>query len=223
LVLAERQIWENKMKKLFIAALMAVAMLAIPAQLMAFGMMEFTYTDWRFDFALWNGWSGDNHMYDYASAVDLYEGSCPDGQLGGVWIGTRADLLHQLDWAHTVPDLTVPPDHVTRAKLWIDAWEVDDCDNYVRIEGTWDWDPLNHSFLDNTVYNLSHVDVPGFWNDGRIDVSVFAGERKLRIDGAVLMMDYCQQPPPPSVPEPGTLLLLGLGLTAVGAIRKRSK
>ena len=103
--------------------------------------------------------------------------------------------------------------------LWIDTWEVDDNDNYVRIGGTWDWDPPNQSFLDNTTYNLSHVDEPRFWNDSTLDVTVFAGEKKLRTDGAVLMMDYCKE----VVPEPGTLMPLGLGLAGVGILLKCQK
>lgn len=207
------------MKKVLFAVLL-VALLAVPSQLMAYSAMEFTYTNWEFDAGLWYGFSGDNHTYDYASYVDFYEGCFADGQLGGTWIGTKNNLPHELNWAHTLPlGLMVPPDHVTGAKLWIDAWEVDDNDNYVHIEGTWDWDALNHNFIDNTTYNLSNVDQPGFWNDGTIDVNVCAGEKKLRIDGAILMMDYCQN----VVAEPGTLLLLGLGITAIGFIRKRSK
>jgi hypothetical protein len=222
--LAENHFWENKMKKLFIAACLAVALLAIPAQLMAYGAVEFTYTDWNFEWSWWNGWSGDNHVYDYASYVDLYEGYCPDGLVGGVQIGNRSGMLHQVSWTHTLPALTVPPDEVTLAKLWIDAWEVDMMSNdSVHIEGTWDWDPLQDNWFDNTTYDLTSIDEAGFWNDGTLDVTVFAGERKLYVNGAILMMDYSQETPPPSVPEPGTLMLLGLGLTAFGVIRKRSK
>lgn len=203
-----------------VVALALMLLMAAPSQLMAYGSVEFIQTNWTFDAGIWYGFSGDNHTYDYASIIDFYEGCLPDGQLGGIWIGTRYGLPGALDWGHTLPlGLSVPPDQITMAKLWIDAWEVDNSNNLIHIEGTWDWNPLNHMFIDNTVYNLSHVDQPGFWNDGILNVGVVAGEKKLRIDGAILMMDYCQ----PVVPEPGTLLLLGLGLFAAGFVAKRSK
>ncbi len=103
---------------------------------------------------------------------------------------------------------------------------IDGNNNAVEIQGTLDWDPLSSDFLDNSSYWLTDVDVPGFWNDGTLDVTVTAGEVNLRIDYAILMMDYtpggASNPDP--VPEPGTIALLGSGIVGLGALRlRRSK
>ena len=87
--------------------------------------------------------------------------------------------------------------------------------NSVEIQSTWDWDPLENMWFDNSIYNLSNVSEPGFWNMGGLDVSIWASEYDFRIDEAVLMMDYTS-----AVPEPASLLLIGFGLLGGLAYRK---
>lgn len=175
-------------------------------------MTETTSTDWFF--------LGDFHTYDYASQVDFFSNN-PGGIFNGYWIGTEEDLPDHMSWAHTLPgDLSVPPDDVTRAKLWVDGAFIDTYGNTVEIEGTFNWDPLNKRFLDNTLYDLADVNAGGFWNDGMIDVTAWAGERSLRLDYAVMMMDYQDNGDP--VPEPATIFLVGAGLAGI-LIRRRRK
>jgi len=199
---------------LILALILVTPIYAIPT----LNMVETTTSD--FDFSgITYGLLGDGHVYDYASHVDFFSGDHPDSWLSGYWIGSNPNnYLTQLDWGHTLPNgLAVPPDEVTRAKLYIDAWAVGSDDNLVRIEGLMEWDPLNHYLFDNTSFDLTYVDTPDFWNDGTLDVTVFAGERSLRIDRAILMMDYNSAP----VPEPATLLFVGAGLLGMGIIRRK--
>ena len=166
---------------------------------------------------------GDNHSYMYASIVDFYQ-KRPDGWVNGVWIGTGTGMDRSLSWAHTLPaGLQVPPDVINRAKLYIDGEYVDTRGNLVEIQGTWDWNPLNNMWLDNTVYSLTAVDEEGFWNGGSLGVNIFAGEYSLRVDQSILMMDYTYGgtlSDATAVPEPATLLLLGLGLAGGAVYRK---
>lgn len=204
------------MKKL-IVLLLTIACLALSYSpvFATINMVETVYNNWFF--------LGDFHQYDYASKVDFYTW-VPNSWVGGVWIGTNPNLPHYLDWAHALPaDLTVPPDQIDRAKLWVDGAFIDNNNNEISIEGLATWDPLNHSFLDNSTYWLTDVSEPGFWNDGTLDVRVTAGEWNLRIDESILMMDYTNGSELPGVPEPGTLVLLGTGLLGLGAFGYRRR
>jgi len=193
--------------RIFIAFLIV----ALPLSSFALPFTETIYHDWLF--------LGDFHTYDYASHVDLER----------TWIGNYGQLPGQLDWSHSLPTgFQVPSYQITRAKLWIDACYVNTDNNLVEIGGLMEWDALNNRWLDNTTFNLANVDQPGFWNDGQIDVSVFAGEYALRLDRAILMMDYNPAGNsggtiPAAVPEPATFVLLGLGLVGATISRFRKK
>jgi hypothetical protein len=136
--------------------------------------------------------SVDQHTYDYASIVDFYYGKPhPDSTKGGVHIGTNPHWPDSLYWSHTLPcDCSVPPAIITRAKLWIDAKAVNTDQNAVEIQTICDWDPLNYSNSDDTMYDLAGVKQEGFWNQGAINVIVRAGESQIRIDEAILLFDY---------------------------------
>lgn len=198
------------MKKTILTMAFA-AMLLIPSGIMASPTMsENVYTNF---FSV-----SDFHTYDYASWIhfshDTFFGSAT-----GAYIGTGYGLDDELSWGHTLPSgLSVPPDVITRARLWIDGAQIDGNNNEIAIEGVFDFDPLNHRFLDNSMFNLTNIDTPGFWNDGILDVTIFAGECKLRIDNAVLMIDYDSGG---AVPEPATFALFGLGMLGIGILRRK--
>lgn len=203
------------MKKLILLMTIAVMLMA-PSAVFANIMTETVFTDF-YSF-------GEMHTYDYASWMH-FSRETSRGERTGIFIGTNDNLPNQLSWGHTLPaGLQVPPDVITRATLWIDGARIDGNNNEIAIEGTFSWDPLNHRFFDNSRFDLTDIDAPGFWNDGFLDVTVFAGEGKLRIDNAVLMMDYVSGGAgTPAIPEPATLSLVGLGLLGMGLIRRKKK
>lgn len=188
--------------------LLALALFVAPISALALPMMQETIsTDAQFG----------NHNWMYMSRIDFFDQK-PDGQHDGYWIGNNDEMEQQLTWSHTLPEgFSVPPYRITKAKLWIDAEWVDETGNVISIQDEWDWDPLNNLQSDNSVYNLTTVNTPGFWNNGTLDISVLASENSIRIDEATFVMDYAY------TPEPASFLLVGLGLAGLGAYRRWRK
>ena len=164
------------------------------------------------------GWDF-GHRYDYVSSIDIANYYPGFGAVGNYWFGTGM-AEQSLAWSHTLPgDLSVPGDVIQRARLWIDGYSIDSRGNVVQIQGMASWRLNSWDFLgfgDNTAIDLTGITNPNFWNQGSLNVNVLANERYIRIDRAVLAMDYVS-----AIPEPLTLSLFGLGLVGVAIARRK--
>ena len=193
------------MRQLFRGILVIAALLVCVGSSQALPYL--TETIHHNQMALWDGF----HNYDYVSSVDIGTHRPGFGVLDGYWIGTSM---------HTLPaDLHVPGDVISRARLWIDGYSVDRTGNMVHINGMASWSLDRWDFFgigDNTMIELSGITDPNFWNNGSLNINILANESRLRIDKAVLALDYVS-----AIPEPLTLSLFGLGLVGVIAIRKK--
>ena len=157
------------------------------------------------------------HRYDYVSAIDIGNYQPGFGPTGSYWFGSGTSE-QSLSWAHSLPG-GLDGNTVGRARLWIDGYSIDRRGNVVQIQGMANWHLNSWDFFgigDNTTIDLTGISNPNFWNGGSLNINVLAHERYIRIDHAVLAMDYVS-----AIPEPLTLSLFGLGLVGVVVARKK--
>ena len=137
-----------------------------------------------------------------------------------------------LSWQHAVtPDFQVPYDNLVSASLVIDAWFVDGNNDKIFVENTY-FGKLDNGALWTFCPSSSNFDIGSLfttWASGTpLDVTLGYKEtgwhNYLKLDKSVFTLNYEnleQQNPPITAPEPGTIMMLGLGLMAIAAIRRK--
>ncbi len=159
------------------------------------------------------------------------------GIAGATFYTSTTDLdriltgIGTLSWQQDMPsDFTMPYDTINSAHLTIYSNFVNGSNDYVQVESnfmgtlkddtgwTWFWNPMESTKFDVA----SSITAP--WGQGQdLDVSLIYREIGcldfLYLDKSVLCLNYDNGTAP--VPEPGTILLMGLGLAGIAIYGKR--
>jgi hypothetical protein len=167
-----------------------------------------------------------SHNYDYADIVDLK--------------GAQLGFLDTYSWSHALPmDFNPLNSNVTSAQLWISARGVmSDYSTVAHIEGicrweflegqnwhwSWRWGVVYDDRTSESVIGLpTTADNYAFWQNDPLDVTVGTDQlfTRVNLDRSVLMMDYNSSNTTPTIPEPTTIALFGLGLVGLITVGRK--